>query len=56
VITQDSILNLIRKQEADIQTLLETKKKAEPGDIVHIVTERVVLERQQFISQLRGLI
>jgi hypothetical protein len=55
LIKQDDILNLIRKQEADIQTLLETKKKAEPGDIVHIVTERVALAKQQFIEELRGI-
>jgi hypothetical protein len=56
LITQDSVLDLIRKQEADIQTLLETKKKAEPGDIVHIVTERVALAKQQFVQELRSML
>jgi hypothetical protein len=55
VITQDSILDIIRKQEADIQTLLETKKKSEPGDIVHIVTERVALAKQEIVHELRAL-
>jgi hypothetical protein len=56
LIKQDEILNLIRKQEADIQTLLETKSKAEPGDIVHIVTERVALAKQSFVEELRSIL
>jgi hypothetical protein len=55
VITQDSILNLIRKQEADIQTLLETKSTTN-DETLQMVTEVKVLDRQQFITDLRGLI
>jgi hypothetical protein len=55
MIKQDDLLNLIRKQEADIEKLLETKKKAEPGDIVHIVTERVALAKQELVHELRVL-
>ena len=55
MITQDSILELIRKQEADIQTLLETKKKTD-DETTFIVTERVALVKQEIIHELRGLL
>jgi hypothetical protein len=55
-IKQDEILNLIRKQEADIKTLLDTKEKSDPRDIVYIVTERVALAKQSFVEELRSIL
>jgi hypothetical protein len=53
-IKQDEILNLIRKQEAGIEKLLETKKKA-TDETVRIVAEVAVLQKQSFIEELRGI-
>jgi hypothetical protein len=55
LIKPDEILNLIRKQEADIQTLLYTKENTADEDL-KTIAEVKVLERQQFITDLRGLI
>ncbi|MFC0188466.1 hypothetical protein ACFFJY_09225 [Fictibacillus aquaticus] len=53
---QDEILTLIRKQEAEIEQLLETKSKEEPGSTLYIVAERVALAHQVFIEELRTIL
>lgn len=56
MIKQDDILQIIRKQEADIAKLLETKRKADPVDVVAVVTECAVLQKQSFIEELRAIL
>jgi hypothetical protein len=50
VITQDSILDLIRKQEADIEKLRSFMKEPEP------TIDVAIRARESFIRELRGLL
>ena len=53
---QEQIQQLIRKQEQEIERLLETKRNTEPDDVLYAICEMVVLQKQKFIAELRSLL
>jgi len=53
---QEQIQQLIRKQEQEIERLLETKRNTNPDDVLYAICEMVVLQKQKFIAELRALL
>jgi hypothetical protein len=53
---QEQIQQLIRKQEQEIEKLLETKRNTKPDDVLYAICEMVVLQKQKFIAELRSLL
>jgi fatty acid/phospholipid biosynthesis enzyme len=52
---QERIQQLIRKQEQEIERLLETKRST-TDETLYIVCEQVILQKQRFIEELRALL
>jgi hypothetical protein len=52
---QEQIQQLIRKQEQEIERLLETKRST-TDETLYIVCEQVILQKQRFIEELRALL
>lgn len=53
---QEQIQQLIRKQEQQIEKLLETKRSTSPDDVLYAICEVVILQKQTFIKELRALL
>jgi ribose 1,5-bisphosphokinase PhnN len=53
---QERIQQIIREQEEEIERLLERKKQSKAGDMVFVVCEISVLQKQKFIAELRALL
>jgi hypothetical protein len=52
---QEKIQHMIREQEQQIEKLLETKRSTK-DDVLYIVCEQVILQKQRFIEELRALL
>lgn len=53
---QEQIQQLIRKQEQEIDKLLERKLSVNADDIIYTICEVVILQKQRFIEELRALL
>ncbi|MED5050619.1 hypothetical protein P9850_01880 [Anoxybacillus rupiensis] len=52
---QEQILKIVHGQEQEIDKLLETKRGT-TDEVLYIVCEQVILQKQRFIEELRTLL
>lgn len=54
--TQNELHQLIKKYEGEILTLLNTKEGLEATDPLYALIEIAVLNKQDFVFELRGIL